>query len=812
MFFLDDKKRKSNATNVSNEENQTNSKSNEAISRRKVLATIGLGGVMLAGSVLGPRFASADNGSSNDKDGQDDKDSKDGDRVQQVNNVAELKSLPPGQLKDGQHVFVGGYNKNGDGGGKLVRFVADSTKADNGGTVHRPTNGGNGRESNDAGKGNKPPKGGGCFEVVHHGVGDFRWFGIFDTSRNADDALDALINDLSIHRVEAHSDLNFVKRHVYHRSDIEIDFHGHTVTTEGIELNTLDNPFGAVMFFQGVVTGVAQTVTLTEDISEYSDIFEVADSSIFEVDSWWHAQIKNNAAGGAQRELDYLIKVTEIFDATHVRFNYKLGWLLAKGRPITYKKINPAFRCHVRNMSFIGIPVPPNGTSLRPFPTWDQIGSNPVAYEFAVECDASGIKASKVFWPVVMRRYNTHYVTERCQLMNPEERDWGGTGYLTQQINVLYGHIRDCNTSNARHLNDFTCAAYCMVENCHGDGDEYGPFVTHGQYEHDLTYINNSGLLSFANSGTTWGDSAKRVTVKKHIASRIVASKRLTDLTLEDCHAVVTYTKPGVKMANSGSFWVNMDGLQMRGCTAQEMVTISKGSSRAKRKNIIDSCSFGMLKGYEIARPIRSGTTQVGYTPSNGELTILNSEFYNIEEVTLGSINKLTLINTWFKGLPQVGGTVKVGTREIIMQGGGLVDCCFLLTGAWDKVGDVNNPKNKPDQWITIDGSAIFSGVNGEKAFLKSVDATNVVTWNFGNCTSMASDASTAHFSIQGGMNKLKAIGSQFTGGKYEVSAGAFGNGTYFFMTSCVEEGVNRTALPAESDKVKHSVGNLSIS
>ncbi|MFB6362802.1 hypothetical protein ACFCP7_01920 [Paenibacillus elgii] len=789
MFFSDNKTGKPNAANVTSEENRTigmNGKANEAISRRKVLKTFGIGGAILAGTAFGgSRFASAESLQSSGK----------GERqVMWVASVEELKSLPPGQLTDGLHVFVGGYYMSGDGGGKLVRYMAGSDKADNGGTVH------------------KPLKGQGCFEVVHDGVGEFRWFGVFDAKTNADGALDALVNDLSIRRVEAYSDLNFVKRHVFHRSDIEIDFQGHTVTTEGIELNTVDNPFGAIMFFQGVKTDMVRTVTLTEELPEYSDIFEVADSSIFVANSWWHAQIKNNPGGSAQRELDYLIQVTEILDATHVRFNYKLGWPLAKGRQLTYRKINPAFRCHVRNMSFTGIPVPPNGTSSRPFPTWDQIGSNPVAYEFAVECDASGIKATKVFWPVVMRRYNTHYVTERCQLMNPEERDWGGTGYLTQQINVLYGHVRDCNTSNARHLNDFTCAAYCMVENCHGDGDEYGPFVTHGQFEHDLTYINNSGLLSFANSGSTWGDSAKRVTVKKHIASRIVAHKRITDLTLEDCHAVVTYTKPGVKMANSGSFWVNMDGLQMRGCTAQEMITISKGSSRGKRKNMIDSCSFGMLKGYEVARPIRTGTTQVGYTPCNGELTILNSEFYNVEDVNLGSIDKLTLINTWFKGLPQAGGTVKIGSREIVMQGGGLVDCCLLFTGAWDKIGDVNNAKNKPDQSVTIDGGAVFVGTNGEKAFLKSVDPANVIMWSFGNYRSAAADANTAHFHIQGGTNKLKAVGSHFTGGKYEAAGGAFGSGGYFFMTSCLEEQVNRTALPAENDTVKHSAGNFLMS
>ncbi len=51
----------------------------------------------------------------------------------------------------------------------------------------------------------------------------------------------------------------------------------------------------------------------------------------------------------------------------------------------------------------------------------------------------------------------------------------------------------DCHTTNARHLNDWTASSYGLVENCHGDGDDQGPFVTHGQYEHDLTYVGNSG-------------------------------------------------------------------------------------------------------------------------------------------------------------------------------------------------------------------------------------------------------------------------------------------------------------------------------
>ena len=88
-----------------------------------------------------------------------------------------------------------------------------------------------------------------------------------------------------------------------------------------------------------------------------------------------------------------------------------------------------------------------------------------------------------------------------------------------------------------------------------------GPYVTHGQFEHDLTYIGNSGLLSFANSGITWGSAAKNITVKKHIGTRVIAENRITNLTLEDIH---TFYQDGI--SNAGSIWANVDGLVMRNC------------------------------------------------------------------------------------------------------------------------------------------------------------------------------------------------------------------------------------------------------
>lgn len=749
-------------------------KKDGVISRRKMLQTLGVGSLLLAGSALLPNLAHADK----DKDNSTDNKGEAGPVGKlQVPSVQALLSLPKGQLKENTLVYVSGYFSAGDGGAKIVRWSESSHTADNGGTVHKPASTSSGR-----------------WLVVHAGIADFRWFGVFGSNVNADDALDAMVNDPSIHRVEAHTDLNFVRRHTFYRSHIELDFGGHTVTTDGIELNTRDNPFGAVMFFQGTEAGANAEVTLSAEIPEGSDVLEVANASIFQIEDWWVVRISRNPGGNAQRELDYLVKVTEIVSSTRIRINYKLGWPLAAGRTISYTKMNPVFRCHVRNMQFVGVPVPPtSSTSVRPFETWDQIGSNPVAYEFAVECNVSGIRATKVFWPVIQRRYCSHYITEQCELINPEERDWGGTGYLTQQINVLYGHVRDCNTSNARHLNDFTCGAYCLVENCHGDGDDYGPFVTHGQYEHDLVYIGNSGLMSFANSGTHWGDSAKRIVVKKHIATRIVVNKRITDLTMEDCYAI---TKEG--LGNSGSIWANVDGLQMRGCTAEKMITLSKGSSLSKRNNVIDSCSFGMLSGYEIARPIRSNA--VGYTPINGDMLISNSQFYDVEDVNIGSFNRLTLVNTWFRGASPVTGKVRIGSKEIVIQGGGFQDCGLVLTGAWDK-----SLTGSAAQSVTIDGGASFSGTNGEKAFFKSVEEGNAVAFSIGNCVSSAADGATAHFHIEGTGNRLRSVGAHFKGGKYEAGNGGFGGANFFYIASCVEEGVNRSSLPEETeDTIKH--------
>ena len=263
---------------------------------------------------------------------------------------------------------------------------------------------------------------------------------------------------------------------------------------------------------------------------------------------------------------------------------------LDAGRVMTWRRVEPIERVCVQDMEFRG-----NEGG-------EETGAQPLAFEYAVRCDVRDVRARHTYWPVLLRRHNTEYVTERCSLANPIEVVVGGTGYLTQQIHCLYGKVRDCTTSNARHLNDFTGSAYCMVENCHGDGDFHGAYVTHGQFEHDLTYVGNSGLLSFANSGPTWGSSAKRITVVRHTGFWGIGFAKVSDLTLQDVAVCRTGAYDGVNTEGygpCGTFLLNADGLQMRGCTAEKLV-LTQRSRRAKRPAIVEGCWF--RDGIEVVR------------------------------------------------------------------------------------------------------------------------------------------------------------------------------------------------------------------
>ncbi|MGW8482476.1 peptidase C14 [Microbacterium sp. NPDC055903] len=648
----------------------------------------------------------------------------------QAGSVAVVDDLTGESAKADDIIAVAGYAAAGDGGGGLFRFVTTDKPEVNGGTVV-------------AGKK-------GVWVRVHSGVLDFRAFGIFGPDAPADDALDAMVADAGIHRIEAHTDLNFVRRHIFSRSTIEFDFGNHLMTTEGIENAGADDPFAAVMFFRGKVTDDVHEAKLGEAVPDLADVFPVGDSSFFSVGAWYAAEV-NALSGRWERELQRLVQVTQIVDGSHIRVNYQNGWPLGKDRSMTWRRVEPVQDVRVSNLRFRG-----KGTD-------QYTGSHPLAFEYAVRCDVDHIDGTATFWPLIMRRWNTYFTTDACNLTNPTSVTYGGAGYMTQQIYCLYGYVANSHTSNARHLNDWTASAYCLVENCHGDGDDQGPFVTHGQYEHDLTYIGNSGLMTFANSGAAWGSAAKRITVRQHVCSWFVARVKVTDLTLEDVKVI---GKPS--LAGSGMLWINADGAQLRGCSATDTLVITQASDASKRPTVIEASEFtfvaaGDLTNATVKKPV----------------TFVDTTLVGVNGMKIGGAGAVT-----FRGGRLVGGerdaVFSSSSARLRFDGVELSDV---------RVGTASETA------VEVVGGSRFDTAKGAALSRTGDGAVSV----------LLADSTFAgkgvHISLTGGKNHYRAVGCRFDGGSIELAAGAFGTGSTLLHSSNVETSVART-VPDEADNI----------
>ncbi|MFF9401924.1 peptidase C14, partial [Streptomyces sp. NPDC014744] len=537
------------------------------------------------------------------------------------------------------------------------------------------------------------------------------------------------------------------------------------IRTEGIEKNTHDNPFGAVLSFRGTVTDTTVRHALSGTVVELTDTFPVPDAKAFEVGQWWAVQVAPVAGGGRdERELQKLVEITEIVDATHVRIGYLNGWELAKGRELTWTRVEPVRNAHVRNMVFEG--AGPD----------EYTGSHPVSFEYAVGCDVSGIHATGTFWPVIMRRWCTRFRTENCSLKNPPTVEYGGAGYLTQQIYCLYGHVADCTTSNVRHLNDLTASAYCAVVNCHGDGDDAGgnPFTTHGQYEHDLLFDGNSGLMDIANSGAQWGISAKRITVRRHVCSWFTANTKITDLTLED---VTVIARPTFDQA--GTLTVNADGAQVRGCTARTFA-VAQRSARSTRPTTVSDCSFEPPAGAVLVQ-----------TPVTAPVHFVRCVFKGVDGAILRGAGPVHFTDCTVTGAEDAA-PLSVGSAALHIDGGRYENTGFELSAV-------------RDQRIGVTGGARFTGTNKARALLGRASGPGTVTWDLNGFAGAVSQAGTAHVRIADGTNHYAATGGRFTGGTLHLAPDALVSALH---TACVEDGTKRTAMP-ENGAATRTDGNV---
>ncbi|WAT00376.1 hypothetical protein [Rouxiella chamberiensis] len=657
-----------------------------------------------------------------------------------VNNVSALrKRAAPG---DRLCAVVLGYHFAGDGGGKLMYWDAANEQTANDGTVIALPGSLKGR-----------------WLLLHNGTLDFRQFGIFNGENGADAALDAMVNDPQIHRIEAHTALNFRYRHQFSRSDITLDFGGQTVTTSGLDAleNIKDNYLSAILAFRGEVEEKVTVSPLLHPLPLLSEIYPVEDSSQFPVGQWFCLE-SEKMAGHWQRKIQRLVQVTAQIDATHVRLNYRTGWPLEAGKSLHWRKVTPVKNVLIQNMQFIGQGELPDTSS------------QPVTFEYAIYCDVYRIHAQGTFWSVIFRRWNTFFRTEQCSLSNPPSVSWGGAGYLTQQIYCQYGHIADCTTSNARHLNDLTASSSCVVQNCHSDGDSTGAFVTHGQYEHDLQFIGNSGIITLANSGVDWGQTAARIAISQHVCSVLIANTFISDLTLTDVHVYRDVYHGGL-----GILRLHCDGLTVRNCSVNGELTLIQHEQHSPKMNLFDNCAFTLDARHDST--ISDLELDDPYIDSHPLPTSRNSFQGN---------SRLHFSHCTFEG-ETADTSLLVNNHENYFSGCKINNLALVLLG-------------EVPQKLVIDGETMLTA---EASSLARISRRGVqpVTWLLGPLRSEVNAVDALHIEIEGGINYYQARHATFVNGKRRLMAEAFSLPSYF-----IEQ--DNLLLAVESEMPSEAEGN----
>lgn len=115
------------------------------------------------------------------------------------------------------------------------------------------------------------------------GTAYFSDYGIEDDTQPADEALEKMIQNPKVTKIVSTSNLWFKERHTITRNNLEIDFGNYTVKNGEMADAANNDPFAAVLIFKGDNQGEKQQVTLKEGMKLYQEIFEVADSSEFEL-------------------------------------------------------------------------------------------------------------------------------------------------------------------------------------------------------------------------------------------------------------------------------------------------------------------------------------------------------------------------------------------------------------------------------------------------------------------------------------------------------------------------------------------------
>lgn len=658
------------------------------------------------------------------------------------------------------------YSDIKSGGDRFFRGVDPAGKVDNGGTII-VTNGGSVWQA----------------EEIHDVT--LEDFG----ARSGVDATDALrraVNSPATRITSKLSEIILTDNSVFTRSNISIDMPdtvvlwnaatGHTPDRTGSS-NPTNYRFPGIIAFRGSLGEIIDTRTLTGNIFKGDTTYQCNNNALFNLREWIIMQ-SDVGSGTIGREVSVMAQVLGSGGAgNQLRVDYKTGWNLPTGRTLTYRRVTPLenIKVHFKGVKWNQELTVESGTGDE----WtSEQACALLSLEYVVDADICLGDGVDHPYPMVVTSYVTRVRVHDTRTLLPRVP---GSDHVVQFNGAYRCTAERLINVSGRHTVDFTGASYCSVEHCGETGSRNGAFTTHGVFEHNLRFDHCYGMLSFANSGAYYGESADMITATHHFGDFLIASAKVTNLTVK--HAIFT---KGARVNNDAATLIDVtvganDSGDDKGLRFVQSSTVYGRGAKTIGGDVIFNTQASTAMPDSLSQPV---------TFDNVYVRNFNNTYIGGAEA---NFNNCDLIGS-SASLENIIRAVRFNLLGGRMSGTGF---------------NIDAPV---EQFIKVhDATLQGAGASGANAYFntnKDNAGDLAVTLSFkNNIVTPATGTKAFRLNNAVGVVRLNSTGNTFQGGSIEFQT-SLPTGSWIYHTGNVERGVTRLNDPTNTQAVI-TTGNM---
>lgn len=547
-----------------------------------------------------------------------------------------------------------------------------------------------------------------------------------------------------------------------------------------------------VLSFKGEVLSTV-SATLSATLAEGSNTLNLPGHGLAVGDHVF-IKIADPSAGGSTllkfKLLSRHCKVVGIA-GNDVTFDYRTAFVMPSGSPVTVSKLRPMLGVTVKNPNIEDVSAYPYGGATTDDQKWK--GASGIVFEYAAFCHSFGGKFKGI--PKVSMEGQACYGCSfgNSELDTPKETVSGG--YLAKFEDSLYCYSSGLQADNERHVIDFTASSNCVVERSGSWKTANASFVTHGTYEHDITWRDCWGYMSMAGSGVDFGQKNRRMKVERHNGSNLNISstgQSVYDSVFEDCEFTsVSY--------------LNLDGNTYDRCKFRNLTTLQQNGAFSGNKTV-----FKQTYLYQVQSPFIPASAASDLEFNGGLIYCLAAaDILGTGKVLFTKVDFSTAGSPAFSGARL---TVDGGTFEL-RGAATIIDCTLpylaFINAAVVKAGFIYAGSSGSHE-IVLDNST-FDLIGKTTSAIVSIAKTGgAVDLRASNSQFDRTGGTDRHLTAitPGAALRITDVGNTYKGGSIRVDAAALSGGS-LIHTSNTTVGTALT-LPVSTTNVANA-NNLAL-